>query len=603
MGENSANSFGSHALANADTLKFLGEYDGDLISAAAGLPCVDKLKFLSGMAIPHHVFGARNAGVPTFVDAMGYKNRIEYPLHALPISSVCVPGLRGLSMGTVMEDQCQYAMDFFTETARYRNVPKPILGDSSCTLSADRTRQMINNGFWVLLEDQSNILQIMGIVSVFTVSEVWKDPARDRVIGWTRTLNLDMSLKPEMKLLRQCDVRFLVHKGSYAFTVDGKACYNQFEVSEPISMYQCVYTPLGWCRVVRMAMGCRYACFVADTILQVLGIKSEGFTSTYVDNFLDVADDRLTLERDIVTLDSRSKIANYVWNETLLVDGKANPTLIRQQVEYLGAELDFAQKKARLTGKTLKKLATIWERKDGWSVMDFIIGVCILVYGTNMLGLKMSKWQPILQLWARAQSRAMLDPTSTKRQFETGSEFMFMLGKWVHQVLKNKWVDVPEQGKAMQADFVLCTDACIWGWGGILMCTSTGQCTVMGGKWNADTLKRYDVSKSSNSEPLGVIASVNTFFNEHTGASVLHIGDNTGTVGAMNKGYSTKEGQILMPYLAYFHPHLRFKSEYYAGELIPADEVSRQLPVLEAKIHRLAKILAVPVITIRDGCG
>ena len=568
----------------------------------------DTLKFLRGLSIPFPITGPRNAGAPTFADVVGQRIQGNFPLHASEMSSILPDKVREIARDTPLSHQADLAMDFITSVRPFATVPKPILGDSTCTLDAMRTLHMINIGFWELLPDQRHARDVIkGIASVFTISEIWKTPPRDRVITWTKTTNLDLATKPHMSMIRQCDVRHLVHRGLYGFAIDGKQCYNQFELDELVSYYQCVNTPLGWCRIKRLSMGCRQACFVADTVLKVLGYPCTGVTSTYIDNFLDIGQTVLQCEQDLKTIVDRSATINYVWNEPLIrPDGSINSDLIKQRVEYLGLELNLepapAGKKVRLTEKTLNKLATVWSRRDEWTNLDFVVCVCVLVYRNNVLGKSMSQWQPLLQTWARMQSDAMRYPDQKllKLRYVHRPDLMLMLSEWVLEMLLNQWEDVPEDKSRNHHDFVLITDACVIGWGGILISTATGQCTVMGGEWPEHIAKSYNVGSSAEAEPLAVVASMNTFFKEHAKASVLHVGDNVGTTGQINKGYSTKAGQILMPYLAACHPHLNVDSDYYPGKDLPADEISRRLELVLKKLDTLAKHYGVDISSIRD---
>jgi hypothetical protein len=80
----------------------------------------------------------------------------------------------------------------------------------------------------------------------------------------------------------------------------------------------------------------------------------------------------------------------------------------------------------------------------------------------------------------------------------------------------------------------------------------------------------------------------------------MHIGDNTGTVGQINKGYTTKEKQLLLPYLAAHYPRLRFHSQHMPGAEIPADEGSRGYEVDEKKLQAFVDKHALNQ-NIRDG--
>jgi hypothetical protein len=517
----------------------------------------------------------------------------KLPLQTKPLGAVNNPGMTKLAKGTEQEVSWAEAVRILESGARYSSVPAPELHRSSCALTAEQTQYNIDIGFWQLLTP-GQMKEIKGVCKVFTRDEVWKDPPRARVITWTWSVNQDMGMRIPFDLFNQSKVRFLVHEGDEAACVDGKAAFNQFCYSVEVGMYHCVNTPLGWCMVRRSAMGARPTCFVADTALAVLASHSRCVWKTYVDNLLFIGPNA-DLRADLVRLKERAEMANYTFNEDLDdIDG-----LIRTELEFLGVNLFFKDKKVSLGGKVIKKLATVWARQREWTVRDYIICVCILVYSSNVLGRSMSRWQLVLQVWAQLQGQCMYDRKLLDASLDQlDKRLLVQLEEWVAVTLSNE--PLPVLSGDRLHDFIVITDASGFGWSGIIISCKTGQTTVVRGVWPPQ--HREALKQSTTAEPLAVALVLKTFFEEYAKAKVLVISDNTGTVGELNKGYGTKVGRFLANHLAVKYPLLEVDAEYYPGEAIPTDEGSRGLELSREKLDKLAASYDLTINEIREFC-
>jgi hypothetical protein len=134
-----------------------------------------------------------------------------------------------------------------------------------------------------------------------------------------------------------------------------------------------------------------------------------------------------------------------------------------------------------LAPKVLKKLGTVWLRQPEWTVRDYIVCVCVLVYCSNLVGRKMSRWQKALQLWARLQGQCIFEPQQLDASIDLQQDIVKLLEEWVELTLTNDPVPVPKEGEPY--DFVLVTDACVRGWSAIILSKKTGQTTVVHGVW------------------------------------------------------------------------------------------------------------------------
>jgi hypothetical protein len=546
---------------------------------------------LVGASVPHSVIGHRNAGCPTWEDVMWTDGTSPLPMHAAEIGAVDVQLLVDMARGTKHAFQMSQAAAFLRDPAVFRGTDVDY-SDAACSLTEDQVSIMIERGFYELLDKDE---APKGVVRVFLIPEPWKSPPRQRVIHWTYSINaLNERVKPPLELISQRHTRFLVHKGSFAISIDGKAAFNQFPNSKEVGLYQCITTPMGWAWLKRMAMGSRFACFVADVTLRVLSDGCQSEPVTYIDNLHMANDSEETLVDDVGLVGRRSIEARYTWNEDLSDPKK----LIAHEVEFLGLRLDHLHKRVRLADKVLRKLATVWAREQEWTVRDFVVTVAILCYMTNAVGRKSGRWSPILRLWARAQGESQQDTRVLKCPFGWPNEqTRDVMTRWVLMSLENDWSDVPEQ-LTEEDDFLLITDASKHFWCGIIISLQSGQCTVMSGHW-PEEVRNY-VEHSAYAEPLAVAASINTFFFKDAKARIRHIGDNKGNQGVIHKGYSTKAHQVLMEYLDAVYPGLHITADYWEGASIPADEPSRGQPLDLSKLKKLAEHYKVTISEIRD---
>ena len=331
---------------------------------------LERFRGYKGTKVEHGAIENRNAGMPTINDCLGAKQSPKgtvLPLQPKPIDNCLTHVLVDMAVGTPEELNMETARQVLEEISMYANVPATDHRRSSCTLNKEQVQYMIDIGMWSLLTPEEEE-HIKGVVKIFTVDEVWKDPPRARVISWTWSINHDLGLKIPFDMFKQCGVRHLVHDGPLGVTIDGKSCFTQFKYSIDVGLFHAVWTPLGWCRLNRAAMGARPSCFVADTILRVLAQPCESKWKTYVDNLLMVGS-RDTLRKDIETVKERAERARYTFNEDL----DDPDSLITDELEFLGALLNFEDKTVALGTKVLKKLATVWQRRDEWTVRDFLV--------------------------------------------------------------------------------------------------------------------------------------------------------------------------------------------------------------------------------------
>ena len=531
--------------------------------------------------------------MPDWNDVMGGNNKKRSKHTTLPlntaktVSTVSLPVLMRQAMGTKDEADMKETMRQLTDMTWYAPVEAGgvNLADSRCSLTGEQVDMMVRNGFWKPFTGAKFGRKPKGVCRIFTVDELWKK--RARVISWTFTINGTPGMKPDMELYLQQQVRHLVWYGDVAASIDGKSAFNQLGLDDDVGEFFCVLTERGWMQICRAPMGSRGAPKAAHTILNVISNPMKSIKVTYIDNLLGIGQkDNLQLLRDLEVVRDRGKEANYTFNEDLS-DLEA---LIKEQVEFLGTNLDFKNKCVNLVDKVLAKLATVWSRRAEWTVRDFIVCVCVLQYTANVLGRSMAPWQCVLERWARAQGQCFADKTMLEAMYEEDEEVEASMAEWICLTLQNDWVDVPKNSMNT-AEFVLVTDASKDMWSAIMSCSS-GLTTTMQGEWPKEI--ENEVKSSSVAEPLAVIAAARTFIDPSARIVVKHVGDNIGSVDEINRGHSTKEGRFLAEYLHRHFPRAKFTSDHYPGLKIPTDELSRRKALALEKLNEFMKKFNLP---------
>jgi hypothetical protein len=505
-----------------------------------------------------------------------------------PVGACDTEVLVSMARNTKNEEDMVESHNWLVNAGMYGPVPPALLHDARMSLLPSEFEKVVADGFYSSHHRDSPIL---GVVRVFSIPEVFKTPPRARVINWTFTINAWEAGKPTFKLSTQADVRRSVYDGDYAFSIDGKAAFNQFAYGEKVKNYVCTSYKGQWYHLNRLAMGQRQAVKISDTAIRVLAEPCKTTHYSYVDG-LKHAGSVEDLTSDLRLLDQRSKLVHYTWNEDLTRPAE----LISEVVEFVGLVLNHRTKQVKLTQKVLKKIVANWEKRTSWSVRSFIVHVCLLFYCTLATARPPGKWQRVLQVWAHLQGVTCRDPEPLTRDVAIDNALWPFIEDWTITILENEWIEVPRQEDL--SDFVIITDASGFGWAGVVICRKTGQSTVYAEQW--PQALRSLAASSSIAEPLGLVATVNSFFLPTVRATALYLGDNKGFTHTVEKGYSTSESQVAMEYLASSFPGLRLKAEHTPGATIPMDAPSRGLPLNQTDFRAFCELRGLDISNIRE---
>ena len=115
-----------------------------------------------GEKLDHSVIGYRNAGCPSLDDCRGkFSKRTALPLQPKFIDHCLTEVLVDMAIGTPEELPMKKAREILEELFSYDQVPPTDLSKSTCTLTPEQTRYMLDIGIWDLLtaEEIAEILR------------------------------------------------------------------------------------------------------------------------------------------------------------------------------------------------------------------------------------------------------------------------------------------------------------------------------------------------------------------------------------------------------------------------------------------------------------
>ena len=179
-------------------------------------------------------------------------------------------------------------------------------------------------------------------------------------------------------------VHQLLFAGPFAATVDFAAYYYQFRLTHAVRKYFAFRTKNGWFQPTVLPMGFTHAVPIAQATSKFLVDETNGrcdvsvATDIYIDNLI-VIGSKHNVEQWLMTLREVLDEANVMTSED------TGPMTV---ATYRGMELDFTNKRVRLTEKFVKKfMDTIPQNKDHWQSWRSTIGKTIYATQAGARGL------------------------------------------------------------------------------------------------------------------------------------------------------------------------------------------------------------------------
>ena len=445
-------------------------------------------------------------------------------------------------------------------------------------LTEDEVRLMVEFGHC----EGTSFEQVTSTCIIFPVAEVMKK--RRRVIKHSKWWNATFGKETleGIHLLRTKDLVQSVHDGKYAITLDFSAWFDQFEMAEGVRPYFCFTAGGKWFRLTRLPMGMRQAVDVAHTATEVIASfprpKSVRL-DTYVDNIRFLGNNREEVIAAAVVFIQRCRAVGAAINEVTPEEDAlmAATRLVATAGEFLGAFFDYVKKEVCLGEKSIKKLEVMQEHlmhnSGAFTHRNLLTTFGLLFYALQVTRAPAAHRYYPLKEYTRVSRLIQRDPGLLETLYTCSPSRGKYIEAWIADVLKNDMCKVPLVPHPSEADFILVTDASLWGWGACLLDTATGELHTWNEPWDA---KWKGGRVSSWSEPEGIARALRHFFPQGSTRSVAILSDSSAAVGAFAKGRSKAYAvnRALLKVQEVF-PNFNASWHHIAGVVNPMDGQSR----------------------------
>ena len=359
----------------------------------------------------------------------------HWPVHAPLVSVIPDDTVRELKESRYLSTSEKVAFEYVDNPACY----------AKChTFESEQIRSILSMEDQLAVKDHGifeTAPRGVGSGYVFDVEEYVKQ--RRRLVHDTLTPNVMCAEPPNPRFRLTRDVQALLHKGSYAATIDLKACFYQWSLHPDVRRYFSICTGQGEClQACRLPMGFKWSVVIAQNLLKHFAAKAgipADEIDLYIDNVLLVGSREVVLRRKTMLLEMLAEAGVTVGEVT------HGPV-----VDHRGMVLDFEAKTVSLRESFVAKLVERVETSKGtWAQHRSIIGS--VVYALQILRVPLGTIYRVFKNWAR---HAETQPTA---HVTLWAESVEQLADAMVVIQQNQPVSVFRQ---LPAEAFIVTDAC-----------------------------------------------------------------------------------------------------------------------------------------------
>jgi hypothetical protein len=511
--------------------------------------------------------------------------RDPLPLHCKDVAcAVNYDAVRSISSA---DPRCAENFEFWvgyaTDPARYDCVPVETTVQRATRFSDAEVDKLIDMGHVAVIDPAD----VRGEVLVFTVDEVAK--GRRRRISHTRSINEHTPRKdPEhpVRMARKTDVIQVVHAGDHMLALDFAGWFDQLSLCDEVSARMCFRVGERHLRLLNVPMGMRQsvglACAVTERLLDFP--RRSASVLTCIDNVLFVG------ARDAVLADAAEFRARCIAVGAILNEAEQElEELVVQRGEWCGVDLDLVAKTVRLTQKCVDRTRLSWALREQWTWRGLQSCVGLLFWSYGLIDVPVDQKFALLSFLSRVSADLQQRPELLDTPARIWPSALDDIDDWVRRIEANAPRVVPD--RSADFEWVIATDASLHGWGYFALCPATGQTTSYGAAWNADARQQLGplLGRSTFAEPRAVVNALCHWrcpARAHV-KRVLVMSDNSATVAAFNRGFST--GSLVMNQqiarLRRSLPSLDIELRHIEGAVNPADGPSRGAPIISDYEH------------------
>jgi hypothetical protein len=533
-----------------------------------------------------HYDAHRNLGCPSWSEILsttGSFQRLDprgWPLHLKTISTADLSQVRALADKRGKGSICELVLRPLTDETFYH----PLRGakleppKKMCFFSPEELQKQIDHGLLEQCEGRPD-----GWVRIRPQMEFVKH--RRRIIYHTVSAN-ELPRVTECRLPTLAEIVQLVNEGEYAVCWDFAQYFHAFEYAEAVRKFLGLEFRGKYYRLRRMAMGQTHSCdiaqFVSELILEHILAQIPGTKGVvHIDNGLVVVRSREQGEQVIELLLATAATLGITINDaTMLVPS--------QVVEFVGLNLDFKTSTVSLGPKVLSKaahlrdyLATVTTAPLPTKLVSCVMGVALFGHAVAREAgdYPAARHYCSMSFYRRLSKDAALAPEVWDRATVIPEQVTADMINWLDEMLRN-----PQRQRvndATEADTYVFVDASATAWAVVLCEASQPQrAIVRTGSYPPDV----DTERSTQTEPYGLSQALRIIGQIGGTKAIALATDHEPLVSATRKGMSSnaRYNRSILD-LAATTPRPRIL--HIAGEMNPADEPSRGMPLAASKLR------------------
>lgn len=496
----------------------------------------------------------------------------DWPLHAKDVSRINFDAVADLATSSAASKQrWLHSVGWLTDDSRYSAVPiKNADGAPAAQVRDDHIAQLVDKN----IIKQCRRRDVRGWIKLFLVPELSKKRWRPIKHPWILNAVLGKETLLSNHLPHKVEIKQFAHKGECMISLDFAAFFDQFEYSPDVSRRFCFRHKGKFYRLCTLAMGQRQSVDVAMAMTELLlDFDKSSFTRACVDNVIFVGS-RESVLRDAAEFVRRVALVGGTLNE----DISDLPALVQSTGPWCGVHLDLVNKTVCLTDKILDKLNASWTRRSRWTWRNFAAHIGLLFWAWGLLDVPMAEFFDVLRFVSKmGQVLQDCDDSVWDTPAHVWPSVWPPLERWSALVARNVPCPVPVQ---REPEWLMETDASLWGWGYVACNTSTGEVRMHGEKWSAQMWRQHGLKlrRSTFAEPHGIHNALCHLLSS-TGPRRVRIGtDSTVARASFERGFNSHSydiNEVLRRTRATFGPDFSIEFFHVPGSINVADSLSR----------------------------
>jgi integrase len=435
----------------------------------------------------------------------------DWPLHVKPaaVNAISIPKVDGLTVKPdVRAAWCEDRETLFNNDGRYDKVPyNGVLEEAD--LSDSDVAKLTAAGL-IAHVGPEDMHRIRGTVIMFTRKEPAKQ--RRRRITWTKAFNDTYStadVAPERGNATRDSAREGVIEAEGGFVLDMQAFFDFIPLSEEVTWFE-VFTVRGSVyRNLRAAMGKRSSTSVATSLMKML-LSFERDPSVRVDFATDGVRFAGPKEACVAAGCEFVRRAAHVGARINEIDiDNWSPADIAAlwrstDVDFMGDVTDFTAKLIRCRSRHVDRLRGFVaqaQRADA-AFSDLFRWWCMILYMADALGIPRDRYYATRTFFSTTSRRLAYNPSLWNQRCDTRPPPEIFHATAI--CLANRPARIVA---APIIDTVSIVDSCSLGYAGITCHRDSFgvfHTTLLQRRWDPPTLRAYDMSRSTNSEPEGL---------------------------------------------------------------------------------------------------